>query len=93
MHGGTSEELRRYRVSANVPIEFQLPNMSGRLAITVKRAPTWLLRAQGDGGIDRQDPHIQDWRSWGHQEELKVEVCFLLFQGVADIKVINVIRT
>jgi hypothetical protein len=36
LHGGTSEELRRYRVSANVPIEFQLPNMSGRLATTVK---------------------------------------------------------
>jgi hypothetical protein len=36
LHGGTSEELRRYRVSANVPIEFQLPNMSGRLAITVR---------------------------------------------------------
>jgi hypothetical protein len=52
-----------------------------------------LLRAQGDGGIDRQDPHIQDLRSWGHQEELKAQVCFLLFQGVADIKVINVIRT
>jgi hypothetical protein len=36
LHGGTSEELRRYRVSANVPIEFQLPNMSGRLATSVK---------------------------------------------------------